>query len=198
MHIFKHLGVVLKHKFLVFRYCCKAGIPFRGLVHDMNKFGFTEFFLSSKYYDGTKSPTIIEREYKDGISMICLHHTGRNKHHWQYWIDFDRNQFIIAKMPYKCCLEFVCDMLSASKTYNSKEFSYEVVLDYYVKRYDSYLMHPGCKEFVRECFKGLISEGFKALKKKRTKALYSEILNKYDTSYFIPIKEDVFNQLKVR
>lgn len=198
MHIFKHLGVVLKHKFLVFRYCCKAGIPFRGLVHDTNKFGFTEFFLSAKYFDGKKSPTIIEREYKDGISDICLHHTGRNKHHWQYWLDFDKNQIIVARMPYKCCVEFVCDMLSASKTYNKKDFSFEIVLEYYLKRYNSYIMHPACKEFVRECFKGLINEGFKALKKGKTKSLYEKIIKEYDVTYFIPMTEEIFNVVKVR
>lgn len=198
MHIFKHLGVVLKHKFLVFKYCCKAGIPFRGLFHDTTKFSFTEFFLSAKYFDGTKSPTIIERNFKEGISEICLHHIGRNKHHWQYWLDYDRNQIIVGRMPYKCCVEYVCDMLSASKTYNKKNFSFEGVLEYYLKRYNNYIMHPACKEFVRECFKELINNGFKALKKKKTKALYDIITKKYDVTYFIPITEEMFNVVKVR
>ena len=47
--IVKHTLLVSKHKWLVFRLSVKAGIPFRGLIHDLSKFSSTEFFESIKY-----------------------------------------------------------------------------------------------------------------------------------------------------
>ena len=55
---FGHLNTVNKHRFLVFKYSVKAGIPFRGLVHDLSKFSPEEFIESAKYYDGSISPII--------------------------------------------------------------------------------------------------------------------------------------------
>ena len=52
----KHIILVSKHKWLVFKFCCKIGMPIRGLMHDMSKFSFEEFFESIKYYDGKVSP----------------------------------------------------------------------------------------------------------------------------------------------
>ena len=43
-NFFRHLNTVNKHRFLVFKYSIKAGIPFRGLVHDLSKYSITEFF----------------------------------------------------------------------------------------------------------------------------------------------------------
>ena len=37
MNFFKHLHTVNKHKFYVFRLSLKAGIPMRGLLHDLSK-----------------------------------------------------------------------------------------------------------------------------------------------------------------
>ena len=45
-----HFNLVNKHRFKVFKLCCKAGIPFRGLMHDLSKYSPVEFFESVKYY----------------------------------------------------------------------------------------------------------------------------------------------------
>ena len=47
---FGHLKTVLTHKWWVFKYACKLGIPWQGFMHDMSKFSPTEFFESVKYY----------------------------------------------------------------------------------------------------------------------------------------------------
>jgi hypothetical protein len=52
----KHLKLITKHKWVVFKLCCKVGIPWRGFVHDLSKYSFTEFGESVKYYTGTHSP----------------------------------------------------------------------------------------------------------------------------------------------
>ena len=41
INIFKHLHTVNKHKWLVFKFACKVGIPWRGLVHDLSKYSPT-------------------------------------------------------------------------------------------------------------------------------------------------------------
>ena len=56
MKIFKHTKLVLKHKWVVFKLCCKIGIPWRGFLHDWSKFSPTEFFESIKYFSGDRSP----------------------------------------------------------------------------------------------------------------------------------------------
>ena len=55
-NVFKHLWLVMKHKHRVFINCCKCGIAWRGIVHDLSKFSPTEFFESVKYYQGNRSP----------------------------------------------------------------------------------------------------------------------------------------------
>ena len=47
-NFFKHLKVVTKHRFLVFKYSCKVGIPFLGLIHDLSKYSYKEFSISEK------------------------------------------------------------------------------------------------------------------------------------------------------
>ena len=47
----KHIKLVLTHKWYVFIYCTKIGLPWRGSMHDMSKFSPTEFCESVKYYD---------------------------------------------------------------------------------------------------------------------------------------------------
>ena len=51
-----HLHTINKHRWLVFKLCCKAGITFRGLVHDLSKYSPTEFWESVKYFQGSYSP----------------------------------------------------------------------------------------------------------------------------------------------
>ena len=114
-NFFGHLKTVLKHKWIVFKLSIKAGIPIRGLLHDMSKFSPVEFWESVKFYQGgKKSPLAVSREVL-GYSKAWLHHKGRNKHHLEYWYDEDlREQPIV---PFKYCLEMVCDKLSACIVY---------------------------------------------------------------------------------
>jgi hypothetical protein len=55
-NILKHFNTINKHRWIVLKLCIKAGIPWRGLVHDLSKYSFEEFWESAKYYQGNKSP----------------------------------------------------------------------------------------------------------------------------------------------
>ena len=188
MNFFKHLKVVLKHKHNVLRYASKLGIFWTGLVHDLTKFSPTEFNRSVKYFDGRRSPTIIERKSHDNFSYICVAHTGRNKHHWQYWVDYTRDDIVVNVIPYKHALEYVADVLSASKVYNPKDFTLMVAHDYFKEHSKTYLMHPATKEFILWTIKEAYDNGFKAVKKSITKHKYEEIKSKYTPTIIIPIR----------
>ena len=197
MKFFKHLKVVLKHKFFVFRYATKLGIPFLGFIHDFSKFTPTEFLRSVKYFDGHKSPTIVERNDNDGFSYICVRHTGRNKHHWQYWVDYTNTDFIINRIPYKRSLEYVADVLSASRVYNPKNFTPIVAYNYFLNHSKFYLMHPATKEFILWCIKEANDHGFKSVKKKSTKVKYDEIKDKYSNTIIVSISSDLLENFNI-
>ena len=49
-NIWLHFKLITKHRWIVFKLCLKAGLPWRGLVHDLSKYCPEEFFESSKYF----------------------------------------------------------------------------------------------------------------------------------------------------
>jgi hypothetical protein len=116
---FGHLKTVLTHKRWVYYYMSRLGYPWRGLMHDMSKFSPEEFFDSVKYWDGKRSPVLVAKE-RTGISMSWLHHRGRNKHHYEYWIDKLDQGGVPHKIPFKYVVEMVCDWLAACRTYEGQ------------------------------------------------------------------------------
>lgn len=113
---FGHLKTVLTHKRWVFYYASRLGYTWRGLVHDLSKFSPTEFFESVRYWTGKRSPINTAKETV-GISYAWLHHRGRNKHHYEYWIDVVGGKEKLHKIPFKYVVEMVCDWLGACRAY---------------------------------------------------------------------------------
>lgn len=145
---FLHFGKICKHKWWVFYYCCKAGIPWRGFMHDWSKFSPTEFWESVKYYQGNRSPIDACKEDK-GYSKAWLHHKGRNKHHYEYWQDnFDKGGEPL-QMPYKDAVEMLCDYLGAGRAYMGKDFSYKKEYEWWINKSAKPLaMHEHTKVFI--------------------------------------------------
>ena len=83
MKAIKHFQTITKHKILVMQECFRVGLYRQGLLHDLSKYGWTEFRVGCRYYQGTRSPNNAEREDK-GYSSAWLHHKGRNKHHYEF------------------------------------------------------------------------------------------------------------------
>ena len=103
-----HLSTITKHRHLVIKMCFKCGMYKQGLLHDLSKYTPSEFISSVKYFHGDKSPITYEK--KDiGYSNCWLHHKGRNKHHYEYWIDRKPASPLIRviPMPDKYILESV-------------------------------------------------------------------------------------------
>ena len=118
MDIINHFKTITEHKKEVLKGCIKAGIPLQGLMHDLSKYMPSEFIVGAIYYQGNRSPNEGEREAY-GYSKAWMHHKGRNRHHFEYWTDYDTVTRIMSpvKMPYKYVAEMFCDRLAASKIY---------------------------------------------------------------------------------
>ena len=141
MKAFKHLKTVLKHKTNVAKYCFMCGLYWQGLLHDMSKFSPTEFIESAKYWQGTRSPIDACKEDK-GVSLAWLHHKGRNRHHWEYWMDDFEKGTHPKKMPYKYMLEMICDYLGAGRAYMGKNFTMEGEYKWWLNKREVVQMHP--------------------------------------------------------
>lgn len=142
MKLFIHLKNVFKHRWYVFINCCKCGIFWQGLVHDLSKFSLAEFIPAIKYATGKKSPHETEIEIK-GYSSAWLHHQGHNKHHPEYWLDYTHFD-TPRQMPKKYVIEMFCDRLAASMIYKGKDFKSYDPLNYTKSKEnkEKQLMHP--------------------------------------------------------
>ena len=142
-----HFLTVMKHKRLVGAYCFRAGLFAQGITHDLSKFSPTEFLVGAKYYQGTRSPNNAEREAV-GLSTSWLHHKGRNKHHFEYWIDYsdhpDRERPLAgAKMPRRYVAEMIFDRISAARVYLGDAYTGEQPLKYFLRSKDfCWFIHP--------------------------------------------------------
>lgn len=166
-----HMRLINKHRFKVFKLCCKAGIPFRGLVHDLSKYTPTEFFESVKYYQGNYSP--IHNCKKDiGYSKAWLHHKGRNKHHHEYWYDYAAPSKA-ALIPYKYTAEMICDTLAAGMTYQKDKWTYDYQLNYYLKDRKLKHINPAIDEILLEVYETISEqESLDVINPKTLKKIY--------------------------
>ena len=141
-HPFKHLRLIIKHRHRVIANASHMGIFFHALRHDLSKFSHLEFHTSSKYYIGDHSPVYEERLANDYFSTICQHHTRRNKHHWEYWLDFGKDGIYPCQMPVNYVIEMFCDRVAASMIYQKEKYTDSSALDYYIQGRDKILIHP--------------------------------------------------------
>jgi len=175
-NLFKHIGLVIRHKHRVFINCARCGLIFRGMIHDLSKFSPTELFESAKYYQGNRSPIGVCRRTK-GVSYAWLHHKGRNKHHIEYWLDGDCE--VTPLMPYKYAVECVCDKLAATRTYHGKNYSWEMPINHWYKYGNKVDGNPKTMEFIERVFLDVKEHGERfVLNKKYMKATYYEVTYK--------------------
>ncbi len=132
-NFFGHLRTVNQHRHKVLEHCVRAGIPWRGLLHDLSKYSPSEFIPGVRYFQGNRSPNEREREV-DGSSKAWMHHKGRNRHHFEYWMDYNPVTKIMepVKMPDIFIFEMFCDRVAASKIYNKDKYNDSKPLEYYL------------------------------------------------------------------
>jgi len=164
MKILQHFKTITTHKLLVMKGCFQLGLYKQGLLHDLSKYAPKEFLTGAKYYQGDRSPNAAERD-AIGYSESWLHHKGRNKHHYEYWIDFDPKNpdspLRIAPMPDRYIVEMLVDRVAACKVYNGDKFTTQDPLDYYNKGNTAQFLHPHTEKMLVGLLKMYAQKGEK-------------------------------------
>ena len=141
----KHFNTINRHRKEVRKNCFRCGLYKQGLLHDLSKYSWTEFSQGVKYFQGDRSPNDAEREDK-GYTSAWLHHKGRNKHHLEYWVDYDVKKseagMVGMKMPDNYIIEMFCDRVAASKIYQGDKYTDASPVQYYEKGKGKYILHP--------------------------------------------------------
>ncbi len=169
MNWIKHFSTITKHRHQVIRHCAKAGIFWQGVRHDLSKYTPTEFLNGIRNYQGYRSPNEQERETK-GYSEAWMHHKGRNRHHFEYWTDYNPKTKKVepVMMPLRFVAEMFCDRLAASKIYNKENYNNTQPLDYFLKGKDRRMIHPQTSDLLESWLVLLKEQGedavFKTIK----------------------------------
>jgi len=167
-NVINHFKTICDHKKWVFYYCCKTGIPWRGIKHDISKFSPTEFFESIKFYSGNDSP-INACKKANGYSKSWQHHKGRNTHHYEYWTDNYDNGTTYIEMPFEDAVELICDHFGASRVYLKDKFSFSKEYSWWEIKREKCAMNENTKRFVNLVYEAI----------DRKNGNISKILNKY-------------------
>lgn len=175
-HPIKHFKVITKHRHKVISHCFKAGILMQGLRHDLSKYSPSEFISGAKYFLGNRSPNEEERA-KLGFSKAWIHHQGRNKHHFEYWKDYNTQTHLIepVKMPYKYVVEMFCDRVAASKIYQGDNYKPTQPIEYFEKSKKTRIIHKDTSDELELLLKMLAEKG----EKETFKFIKNRIKNRY-------------------
>ena len=160
-----HFRTITRHRHLVIWHCWKAGIFWQGLRHDLSKYSPTEFLPGARYYQGNRSPNEKEREVL-GYSVAWMHHKGRNKHHFEYWNDYNpkEKRVMPVKMPARYLAEMFCDRLAASKVYAGDQYQQDHSLRYFQNSNARKrgMLHPETEAKLMELLEILAQQGEEA------------------------------------
>lgn len=160
LYIKEHFTTITRHRHLVIRHCFKCGILWQGLRHDLSKYSPVEFLEGIRYYRPDRSPNMGARRVQ-GYSRAWMHHQGRNKHHFEYWNDynFKTRKKEPIRMPVRYVIEMFCDRVAASKIYFADKYSDDKPLRYFNKGRGKRFMHPATSEQLEILLKMLKKKG---------------------------------------
>lgn len=155
-----HFLTITKHRHTVIKHCIKAGIFWQGIKHDLSKYMPSEFIVGVKFYQGNRSPNEAEREVC-GYSTAWMHHKGRNRHHFEYWTDYNpqTKQIEPVEMPLKYVKEMFCDRVAASKIYLGDEYNDSAPLGYFMRSKSRRVIHPKTSDLLERLLVMLSEQG---------------------------------------
>lgn len=86
---------------------------------------------------------------------------GRNKHHFEYWTDYDVKTHMSTpvKMPLKYVIEMFCDRVAASKIYKGKAYTDRSAYEYFASAKNTRSIHPQTSAFLEMLLIMLCEEG---------------------------------------
>ena len=173
-----HFRTITRHKIEVAKGCFAVGLYRQGILHDLSKYSPTEFLVGARYYQGDRSPNNAERE-EIGYSTSWLHHKGRNKHHYEYWMDYNTSMeaaaedgtlpadflakaIIPCKMPGRYVVEMFMDRIAASKIYRGDAYTDHDPLAYYEGGKTYAFLHPETQKLLEKLLHMLDEQGEEA------------------------------------
>lgn len=163
MNFWGHFKTITKHRHAVIYHAFRVGILWRGLMHDLSKYSPTEFFAGVKYYtDGTRSPNEGERD-EYGYSLAWMHHKGRNRHHFEYWSDYNPKTKVVSpvEMPLVYVKEMFCDRVAASKIYQKENYTDSHPIEYFLRAKGRRVIHPATSDLIESWLVMLSEKGEK-------------------------------------
>ena len=153
-----HLKTINKHKYMVTKLCFLCHLYKQGILHDLSKYSICELKTGFKYYQGYRSPIDAQKE-DIGYSLSWLHHKGRNKHHWEYWLDNGPNGIQPVKMPTNYVIEMFCDRVAASMIYQKDKYKDDSALIYYENGRNRIMIHPETDKLIHHLLQYLANNG---------------------------------------
>ena len=111
-----YLRYVLVHKWFVLILCCREGIPWRGLTHDLSKFRPSEWFPYVENFFGDRDAPGVKERFQHAWDLHCR----RNTHHprfWQETLTMNHGPATYsAPMPAADVQEMLCDWWASGRT----------------------------------------------------------------------------------
>ena len=122
----------------------------------------SEFLYGAKYYSGDHSPNENERKEK-GYSNAWMHHKGRNRHHFEYWTDYNAQtrKMEPVKMPIVFVVEMFCDRVAAGKIYRGADYTDSSPLEYFLSGKKTRAIHPETSDLLEKLLVMLSEKGEK-------------------------------------
>lgn len=157
----KYLKYVTRHRWYVFVECCKLWIPWRGILHDLSKYSYKEWFAYVEAFYGEFGYSfdsnrdlfdkLLHKEVMEAFDYAWLHHQKKNPHHWQYWLlQNDEDGLYPLEMPIDYAKEMVADWKGASRAIKG----YDDTINWYERNKDKIQLHERTREYVEYLISG--------------------------------------------
>lgn len=157
-----HFATITRHRRIVRKLCFECGLYRQGMLHDLSKYSPEEFLVGARYFSGSESPNNEERRVR-GYSSSWLHHKGRNKHHYEYWLDYSVRMipggYRPVRMPGCYVAEMFCDRVAASKIYRGEKYRDSDPLRYYLGSTTARFLHPDTAALLEKLLRMLAEKG---------------------------------------
>ena len=96
-----------------------------------------------------------------GHSLAWMHHKGRNRHHYEYWNDYNpcTKQIENVEMPTRYVIEMFCDRVAASKIYNGDKYTDAHPYNYFLRIKGKRRMHEKTEALLEQLLVMLCEKG---------------------------------------